>query len=315
MTVDPQKKIFVAGHRGLVGSAVVRRLTQGGYQHIITKTRQELDLFDQQAVRSFFKKEKPAYVILAAARVGGIKANSTYPADFLYENLMIQNNVIWSAHEAHVEKLLFLGSSCIYPRLSKQPITEDYLLDGKPEPTNEGYALAKIAGLKLCEKIFEQYKKPFISCMPTNIYGPGDNFDPESAHVIPALMARMHQAKVSHAPEVVIWGDGTAMREFLFVDDLADAIVFLFEHYEEKQFVNVGTGEDITIRQLAETLQHVVGYTGRLVFDATKPNGMPRKLLDVSKLHALGWKHRISFSDGLHALYTYYTEQVLAKDR
>lgn len=309
--MDKNKKLYLAGHRGLVGSAIHRKLQTGGYDNVLTRTHAKLDLLDQKRVRAFFEKEKPTYVILAAARVGGIKANSTYPADFLYQNLQIQNNVIWAAHECGVEKLMFLGSSCIYPRLAPQPMKEEYFLDGKPEPTNEGYALAKIAGLKLCEKIYEQYDKKFISCMPTNLYGYGDHFDPETAHVIPALMGRMHHAKIKQDPEFVVWGDGTARREFLYVDDLAEAVVFLMENYNDKMFVNVGTGEDISIREVAEEIKKVVDYKGNLVFDTTKPNGMPRKLLDVSKISNLGWKYSVSLSEGLKRTYEYYKNHVL----
>jgi GDP-L-fucose synthase len=304
--MDKTKKLYLAGHRGLVGAAIHRRLQKSGYDNLLTRTHAQLDLLDQKKVRNFFEKEKPAYVVLAAARVGGIKANSTYPADFLYQNLQIQNSVIWAAHECGVEKLMFLGSSCIYPRLAPQPMKEEYLLDGKPEPTNEGYALAKISGLKLCEKIYEQYGKKFISCMPTNIYGPGDHFDPETSHVIPALMGRMHKAKLEKAPEFVVWGDGTARREFLYVDDLAEAVVFLMERYNEKTFVNIGTGEDMSIGEIAEEIKKVVGYEGKIVFDATKPGGMPRKLLDMSKLSLLGWKYSTPLKDGLKKTYSYY---------
>ncbi|HLD63347.1 MAG TPA: GDP-L-fucose synthase, partial [Candidatus Peribacteraceae bacterium] len=296
-------KIYVAGHRGLVGSAIVRRLKAGGYANLVLRTHQELELMDQAAVRAFFEQERPKYVIVAAARVGSIAANSAQPADFLYENLEIQNNVIWQAHLNGTEKLMYLGSSCIYPRECPQPIKEEYLLDGKPEPTNEGYALAKIAGLKLCEKINRQFGENFISCMPANLYGPGDNFNPKYSHVIPSLMRRMHEAKLAKTQAVTIWGSGKALREFLHVDDAADAAVFLMEKYDHPDFLNVGTGEDISIRDLAFAMKEVIGYEGELVFDATKPDGMPRKLLDVSKLAALGWQSKIKLADGLSETY------------
>lgn len=299
-------KIYIAGHTGLVGSSILRKFQKEGFSSLVLKTREELDLLNQKAVGEFFEKEKPEYVILSAARVGGIKANLTYSADFLYENLEIQNNVIWAALKNDVKKLLFLGSSCIYPRECPQPMKEEYFLDGKVEPTNEGYALAKIAGMKLCEKIYEQYGKTFISCMPTNVYGENDNFDEESSHVIPALIGRIHNAKVNNIPEVVIWGSGTSRREFLYVDDLADAILWLLKNYNEKQFLNIGTGEDVSIKELAYKIREVVGYGGNLVFDTTKPDGMPKKLLDVSKIQALGWKHTISLKDGLGIAYKYF---------
>jgi GDP-L-fucose synthase len=299
-------KIYVAGHRGLVGSAIVQHLTRQGYTNLVLRTREELDLQDQIAVREFFINEKPEYVIDSAAKVGGIKANMTYPAEFLYENLQIQNNLIWSAKESGVKKFLFLGSSCIYPRESPQPMKEEYFSDGKPEPTNEAYAYAKIAGMKLCEYVYDEFNLDFTSCMPTNIYGENDNFDPETSHVIPSLIRRIHEAKVNNIPEVVIWGTGISRREFLHVDDLADAVVWLLNNYSEKQFLNIGTGEDISIKELAEQVKELVGYTGKLVFDITKPDGMPKKLLDVSKLHEAGWHHKISFKDGLNRTYSWY---------
>ncbi len=309
--MDKSKKLYLAGHRGLVGSAIHRRLQKSGHDSLLTRTHKELDLLDQKKVRSFFEKEKPAYVILAAAKVGGIKANMGAPADFLYQNLQIQNNVIWAAHECGVEKLLFLGSSCVYPRESPQPMKEEYLLEGRPEPTNEGYALAKIAGLKLCETIYTQYGKKFISCMPPNIYGEGDHFDLESSHVISALIRRMHEAKEIKAPDVSIWGDGTARREFLYVEDLADAALFLMENYDKKEFINVGVGVDVSIKELAEMIKKVVGYEGTLSFDSSKPNGMPQKLLDVSRVTSLGWKYSTSLSEGLRRTYEYYKHHVL----
>jgi GDP-L-fucose synthase len=290
----------------MVGAAVVRNLESKGYTNLVLRTRQELDLFDLEAVREFFKTEKPEYVIDSAAKTGGIKASMTHHAEFLYENLQIQNNVIWTAKEAGVKKFLFLGSSCIYPLECPQPMKEEYLLTSKPEPTNEGYSLAKIAGMKLCEFIYDQFGMDFVSCMPTNIYGSEDDFNPETSHVIPSLIRRMHEAKLSNAPEVVIWGTGNTRREFMFMDDLADAIVWLLENYDKKQFLNVGTGEEISIRELAETVKKMVGYEGKLVYDTTKPDGMPRKLLDVSKLHDAGWHHKTEFADGLKRTYDWY---------
>lgn len=309
--MDKAAKIFVAGHRGLVGAAIVRRLEAEGYTNLILRARQELDLMDQGAVKAFFETEKPEYVIDSAAKVGGIKANMTYPAEFLYENLQIQNNLIWSAKETGVKKFLFLGSSCIYPRDCPQPMKEEYFMQGPPEPTNQGYAYAKITGMKMCEYIYEEHGLKFTSCMPTNIYGENDNFDPETSHVIPALIRRFHEAKVNNTPEIVIWGTGVSRREFLHVDDLADAVVFLLENYDEKQFLNVGTGEDISIKELAETIQELVGYEGNLVFDSTKPDGMPKKLLDVSKLHAAGWRHKIGFEEGLKRTYDWYLTNIV----
>lgn len=308
--MDKNTKIFVASHRGLVGSAIVRVLQNEGYNNLVLKTRAELDLRDQIAVRDFFNTEKPEYVIDSAAKVGGIKANMTYPAEFLYENLQIQNNLIWSAKETGVKKFLFLGSSCIYPREAAQPMKEEYFSEGKPEPTNEAYAYAKIAGMKLCEYIYDEFGMNFTSCMPTNIYGEGDDFNPETSHVIPSLIRRMHEAKVSNAPEVVIWGTGVSRREFLHVDDLANAVVWLLTNYTEKQFLNIGTGEDISIKELAEQIKELVGYQGALVFDATKPDGMPKKLLDVSKLHTAGWHHKIGFEEGLKRTYDWYLANI-----
>lgn len=312
--MDKNAKIFVAGHRGLVGSAVVRHLKESGYNNLILRTRQELDLLDQQAVQAFFMAESPEYVIDAAAKVGGIKANMDSLAEFLYENMQIQNNIIWSAKESKAKKFLFLGSSCIYPRDCPQPIKEEYLLTGSLEPTNEGYAIAKISGMKLCEYLYVQRGMKFISCMPTNLYGENDNFDPESSHVLPGMMGRMHRAKLESTPELVIWGTGTPRREFLHVDDLADAVVWMMESYDDKDFVNVGTGEDISIKELAEMMQLVVGYKGKLVFDATKPDGTPRKLLDVSRLHSAGWRHKIELEDGIRRTYAWYVDNVANKE-
>ena len=308
--MDKNAKIFIAGHRGLVGSAITRRLQGLGYTNLVLKTRAELNLQDQAAVRDFFQSERPEYVIDSAAKVGGIKANMTYPAEFLYENLQIQNNIIWGAKESGVKKLLFLGSSCIYPRDSPQPMKEEYFSEGKPEPTNEAYAYAKIAGMKLCEYIHDEFHLNFTSCMPTNIYGENDNFDPETSHVIPSLIHRIHEAKVARTPEVVIWGTGVSRREFLHVDDLADAVVWLLENYNDKQFLNIGTGEDISIKDLAFMIKELIGYEGELVFDATKPDGMPRKLLDVSKLHKAGWRHKINFEQGLKRTYDWYLANI-----
>lgn len=304
--MDKKSKIYVAGHTGLVGSAVVRCLKADGYENLVLKRHSELDLLDQAAVVAFFERENPEYVVLAAARVGGIKANMTYVADFLYENLQIQNNVIWAALGSGVAKLLFLGSSCIYPRDCSQPMKEEYFMTGRPEPTNEGYAFAKICGMQLCEKIYQQYDKKFISCMPTNIYGENDNFDPESSHVIPALIGRMHDAKINEVDEVVIWGSGESRREFMYVDDLADAIVWMLKEYNDKDFVNIGVGEDISIKDLAYLIKDVVGYDGKLVFDTTKPDGMPKKLLDVTKMKNLGFSPSINLENGLELAYNYY---------
>lgn len=306
--MNKESKIYVAGHQGMVGSAIVRVLLKEGYKNLILRSRKELNLFNQSAVNAFFQKEKPDYVIVAAARVGGIAANMENPAEFLYENLEIQNNVIWHAHMHGVKKLLFLGSSCIYPRESAQPMKEEYLMDGKPEPTNEGYSIAKIAGIKLCEKIYSQYNQHFLSCMPTNIYGERDNFDPDSSHVIPALMRRMHSAKITGKNSVVVWGSGNTRREFLYVDDLANAIVFLMRHYNNAQFVNIGTGEDVSIKGLAFAIKRIVGFEGELIFDTTKPDGMPKKLLDVNKIHTLGWHHKVSIDEGLRKTYKWFIE-------
>ncbi|MGW1910871.1 GDP-L-fucose synthase family protein [Streptomyces sp. NPDC002076] len=304
--MNRQAKIYVAGHTGMVGQAIVRRLRSEGYENLVLATRAELDLTDQRSVRDFVMTERPRYVVDSAARVGGIKANMSHPADFLYENLQIQNNLIWSAKDAGVETFLFLGSSCIYPRACPQPMREEYLMTGRPEPTNEAYAYAKIAGMKLCEYIHAEFGMNFVSCMPTNIYGENDNFDPETSHVIPSLLSRIHQAKATGCSEVTIWGTGSSRREFLYVDDLADAVVWLLFNYTKKQFLNVGTGEDVSILELAEHIGKVVGYEGQFVFDHTKPDGMPRKLLDVTRLHELGWSHRIGLDEGLRRTYDWY---------
>ncbi|QIH36659.1 GDP-L-fucose synthase [Sphingobacterium sp. DR205] len=301
--MEKDAKIYVAGHRGMVGSAIYRKLTELGYNNIVTRTSQELDLRNQQAVADFFNEEKPDYVFLAAAKVGGIMANNTYRADFIYENMAIQNNVIKSSYDNEVTKLMFLGSSCIYPKMAPQPLNEDLLLTGTLEPTNEPYAIAKIAGIKMAEAFRDQYGCNFISVMPTNLYGINDNYHPQNSHVLPALIRRFHEAKVNNLDEVVIWGTGTPLREFLFSDDLADACVFLMNNYNEKQFVNIGIGEDLSIKDLAELIKEVIGYKGSISFDSSKPDGTPRKLMDVSKLHALGWKHKINLREGIKLAY------------
>ena len=308
--MNKNSKIYVAGHRGLVGSAIVRNLQSEGYTNIITRTHSELDLTDQQSVRRFFEEEKPEYVFLAAAKVGGIHANNTYPADFIYDNLMIECNVIKAAHDFNVKKLLFLGSSCIYPKMSPQPIKEEYLLSGYLEPTNEAYAIAKIAGLKMCQYFKKQYGDNFISCMPTNLYGPNDNFDLQNSHVLPALIRKFHEAKVEDKPYVEIWGTGTPRREFLYVDDMADACVFLMKNYDGEETVNIGTGNDITIKELAEITKEVIGYEGELKFDTSKPDGTPRKLLDVSKLNELGWKYKVELKEGITKVYKWYLKNI-----
>jgi GDP-L-fucose synthase len=297
--MESNSKIYVAGHRGMVGSAILRKLESAGFNNLVIRTSKELDLRNQQAVTDFFKAEKPEYVFLAAAKVGGIVANNTYRADFIYENLMIQSNVIRQSYENDVKKLLFLGSSCIYPKLCPQPIREEYLLTGLLEQTNEPYALAKIAGLKMCESFRLQYGCNFISAMPTNLYGPNDNYDLKNSHVLPALIRKFSDAKNTGKPSVEIWGTGSPKREFLHVDDLAEACLFLMLNYNEAQHVNIGTGADISIKDLACMVKEIIGYTGSLDFDTSKPDGTPRKLLDVSKIHSLGWTHKISLRDGI----------------
>ena len=296
----------MAGHRGMVGSAVVRRLQRAGFENILTRTRQELDLMDRAAVRGFFESERPDYVVDAAARVGGIAANFEKPVEFLIENLTIQNNVIQAAADFGVTKLLFLGSSCIYPKLAPQPLTEDALLTGPLEPTNDAYAIAKIAGIKLCQAYAREYGKNFISGMPTNLYGPNDNFDLQTSHVLPALIRKVHEAKRDRAKEVAVWGSGTPRREFLHVDDLADACFFLLENYNSPEIVNIGCGEDVSIRELAETVCEVIGFEGSLAFDTSKPDGTPRKLMDVGRLLALCWKPRIGLKDGIRDAYDWF---------
>ncbi|CAL5328330.1 unnamed protein product [Camellia sinensis] len=309
-TFDKSAKIFVAGHRGLVGSAIVNKLRQLGYTNLLLRSHSDLDLTRQSAVEAFFAAENPQFVILAAAKVGGIHANNTYPADFIAINLQIQTNVIDSAYRHGVKKLVFLGSSCIYPKFAPQPIPEDALLTGPLEPTNEWYAVAKIAGIKMCQAYRIQYNWDAISAMPTNLYGPNDNFHPENSHVLPALMRRFHEAKVSGAIEVVVWGTGSPLREFLHVDDLADAVVFLMEKYSGLGHVNVGSGKEVTIKELAELVKEVVGFEGELVWDTSKPDGTPRKLMDSSKLSGLGWVPKISLRDGLVDTYKWYLENV-----
>lgn len=301
-------KIYVAGHRGLVGSAILRALQAKGYERVIGRTHKELDLLSQQAVRDFFEKERPDVVVLAAAKVGGINANNTAPAEFAYENLQIQCNVIQSCHDFQVKKLLFLGSTCIYPRMAPQPIPEDALLTGPLEETNEAYAIAKIAGLEMCKFYKRQYGDDFISCMPTNLYGPHDNYDLSGSHVMPAMIRKFHEAKVSGAPSVTLWGTGTPLREFLYVDDMADACVFLLENYSGEQHVNIGTGEEVSIRELAEIVRKAVGYDGEIIWDSAMPDGTPRKLTDVTKLHSLGWRHQTALSEGVAKAYAWFRE-------
>lgn len=301
--MNKDSRIFVAGHRGMVGSAIVRQLEALGHQNIITRTSSEVDLMNQAAVNAFFQEEQPEYVFLAAAKVGGIHANNVYRADFLYNNLMIEANVIKAAHDLKVKKLLFLGSSCIYPKFAEQPLKEESLLTGALEPTNEPYAIAKIAGIKLCEAYWDQFGDQFISAMPTNLYGPNDNYDLQTSHVLPALLRKFHQAKIDGDASVECWGSGSPLREFLHVDDLAEACVFLMKAYNEKQFVNVGTGTDLSIKALAEMIQDVVGFEGSIVWNTDKPDGTPRKLMDVSKINQLGWKHQIDLRSGIEQVY------------
>jgi GDP-L-fucose synthase len=301
--MNKDSRIFVAGHRGMVGSAIVRALEERGYKHLITRTSAQLDLRDQPQVKELFEKERPEFVFLAAAKVGGIMANNTFRADFLYDNLMIEANVIHQAYLHKVKKLLFLGSSCIYPKLAPQPLKEEYLLTGELEQTNEPYAIAKITGIKLVESYRRQYGCNFISAMPTNLYGPNDNYDLNKSHVLPALLRKFHTAKAESLPEVQIWGTGTPLREFLHVDDLAEACLFMMDSYDEELFLNIGTGQDLSIKDLAEMIKDIVGYEGQLRFDTTKPDGTPRKLMDVSKIKAIGWSPRISLADGIKKVY------------
>ncbi|MDA8240160.1 MAG: GDP-L-fucose synthase [Nitrospiraceae bacterium] len=306
--MNSSSKIYVAGHRGLVGSAIHRRLAADGYTNLVVKTSKELDLTRQAEVEAFFEKEKPEYVFLAAAKVGGILANNTYPADFIYRNIMIQTNVIHSSYRQGIKKLLFLGSSCIYPKYCPQPMKEEYLLTGDLEPTNEPYAVAKIAGIKMCQSYNRQHGTNYISVMPTNLYGPFDNFDLETSHVLPALIRRFHEAKIAQVPSVTIWGTGTSKREFLYIDDLADACVFLMDRYDGSEIVNIGVGEDISINDLALLVREVAGFQGGIAYDRSKPDGTPRKLLDVSRLHSLGWHAKTGLREGVRKTYDWYVK-------
>lgn len=310
MNMEANSRIYVAGHRGLVGSALVRALQAKGYRNLLTRTHQELDLINQAAVEKFFDDNRPEFVFLAAAKVGGIFANNTYPAEFAYSNLQIQNNIVHSSYKSGTAKLLFLGSSCIYPKFAPQPIREDALLSGHLEETNKAYALAKIAGIIMCQSYNRQYGTDFISVMPTNLYGPNDNYHPQNSHVLPAMIRRFHEAKVAQAPTVTIWGTGVALREFLHADDLADACVFLMNHYDESDIVNIGSGSEISIRELAHLVQETVGYRGKIVFDTAKPDGTPRKLIDSSRLNKMGWKSSISLPDGLKQTYADFLKQL-----
>ena len=308
--IEKSDKIYVAGHRGLVGSAIVRGLKRQGYQNIVGRTHKELELTEQAQVRDFFEKEKPDVVVLAAAKVGGINANNTAPADFAYENMQGKCNVIKGCHDHHVKKLLFLGSTCIYPKLAPQPIPENALLTGPLESTNEGYAIAKIAGLEMCKYYKRQYGDDFISCMPTNLYGPYDNYDLRGSHVMPAMIRKFHEAKVSGAPTVELWGTGTPLREFLYVDDMADACIYLLEHYSGEEHVNIGTGKELTIADLAGLVKKTVGYEGEIVWNSDMPDGTPRKLTDVSKLHGIGWTHKVELEEGIKLAYDWFRENV-----
>jgi GDP-L-fucose synthase len=313
--MEKNARIYVAGHRGMVGSAIVRQLEQQGYTHIITRTSSELDLRNQQAVQSFFAETKPEYVFLAAAKVGGIHANNVYRAEFLYDNLIIEANIIDAAYRTHCKKLLFLGSSCIYPKMAEQPLKEESLLSGFLEPTNEPYAIAKIAGIKLCEAYRDQYGCNFVSAMPTNLYGPNDNYDLHNSHVLPALIRKFHTAKLNGDSEVEVWGTGSPLREFLHVDDLAEGCMHLMLNYNEKLFVNIGTGEDLSIKALAEMVKEIIGFEGNIRWNTDKPDGTPRKLMDVSRIHASGWKHRISLHEGISAVYEDFKTKELTELR
>lgn len=308
--MEKTDKIYVAGHRGLVGSAIARNLRKKGYDNLIGRTHAELDLTRQEAVQRFFAEERPDIVVLAAAKVGGINANNTAPAEFAYQNMQIQCNVIKCAHDYGTKKLLFLGSTCIYPRMAPQPIPEEALLSGPLEETNEAYAIAKIAGLEMCRFFKRQYGDNFISCMPTNLYGPEDNYELEGSHVLPAMIRKFHEAKIAGAPFVELWGTGTPLREFLYVDDMADACVFLLEHYDGERHVNIGTGEEVSIKTLAETVKKIVGYTGRINWNRDMPDGTPRKLADVSRLHALGWRHKTGLEEGIRLSYDWFRENM-----
>ena len=307
--MDSNSKIYVAGHRGMVGSAIERKLRSMGFGNIISRTSSELDLRNQAAVNDFFLKERPTHVFLAAARVGGILANNTFRAEFLYDNLLIESNIIHAAHLNKADKLLFLGSSCIYPKLASQPLKEEYLLTGLLEPTNEPYAIAKIAGIKLCEAYHDQYGSNFISAMPTNLYGKGDNYHLQNSHVIPGMIHRFHDAMINKKDHVELWGSGIPLREFMYVDDLADACVFLMQNYNDKMFVNIGTGEEVSIRELASLIAEVVGFKGEIRFDLTKPDGTPRKLMDSTRLHGLGWNHKILLREGLQMAYAHFLQE------
>ena len=309
-SLTKQDKIYVAGHRGLVGSAIVRSLKRSGYTNIIGRTHKELDLTDQKAVRDFFEAERPDVVVLAAAKVGGINANQTMPAEFAYENMQIQCNVIKCCHDYKVKKLLFLGSTCIYPKMAPQPIPEDALLTGPLEVTNEAYAIAKIAGMEMCRFFKKQYGDDFISCMPTNLYGPYDNYDLSNSHVLPAMIRKFHEAKINNSPSVELWGTGSPLREFLYSDDMADACVFLLENYSGERHVNIGTGKEVTIKQLAELVKKTVGFNGDIVWNSDMPDGTPRKLADVSKLHSLGWTHKVELEEGVKLAYDWFKENV-----
>jgi len=308
--MEKKSKIYVAGHRGLAGSAIVRKLKQEGFDNLLLRTSSELDLRNQQAVKEFFEQEKPEYVFLAAAKVGGINANNTYPADFIYDNLSIQNNVIHESYKSGVKKLLFLGSSCIYPKNSRQPVKEEYLLSGYLEPTNDAYAIAKIAGIKMCRAYHKQYGCNFISAMPTNLYGPGDNYDLKNSHVLPALLRKFHEAKVNEESTVTVWGSGKPQREFLHVDDLASASFFLMQNYNDPAIINIGTGKDVSIAEMAQMIKKITGYKGEIVFDTSMPDGTFRKLLDVSKLNSFGWRPTISFEEGVRKTYEEKFEKV-----
>lgn len=304
--MDKKSKIYIAGHKGLVGSAIARSLEKNGYANLVFRTHEELNLLNQKATAEFFAKKKPDYVFLAAAKVGGIMANNVYPAEFIYQNLQIESNIIHYSYLHGVKKLLFLGSSCIYPKLAQQPIKEEYFMDGKLEPTNEPYAIAKIAGIIMCQSYNRQYGANFISVMPTNLYGPNDNFDAETSHVLPAMIHKFHEAKMKNAPEITLWGTGNPRREFLYVDDLADACLYLMLNYNKPEIINVGIGADISIKELAEMIKEIVGYRGQINWNTSKPDGTPRKLLDVTRLHNLGWRHKINLREGINATYQWY---------
>ena len=307
--MEHNHKIYIAGHGGMVGSAIRRNLESKGYNNLLLRSSKELDLRNQQAVTDFFEKERPDFVFLAAAKVGGIVANNTFRAEFLYDNLLMESNIIHAAWKNGVKKLMFLGSSCIYPKLAPQPLKEEYLLTGPLETTNEPYAIAKIAGIKLCEAYHDQYGANFISVMPTNLYGKGDNYHPSNSHVLPGLIRRFHEARENEAPSVTVWGTGTPKREFMYADDLAEACFFLMQHYNKREFINIGTGEDLSIAELAELVKNVTGFKGEILFDTTKPDGTPRKLMDVSKLHSLGWRHKVQLNEGIKSAYQDFLEK------